>query len=149
MTTLTAAAATVQQPSITPDGAGEIYAVRGEYSLAAALALNDIIEMVKLPVDCVPVDFIIDTDDFDSNGAPTLAMSVGFTAGTVAEFRAAAAVGQSAGIVRMDSTLVSRIAASETLERTVGLKVTTGPATGVAAGKIGLTLFYRAERYGL
>jgi len=146
MATLTANAATAQQPSISPDAAGEVYAVRGEIALAAALALNDVIEMVKLPADCVPVDFIIDTDDLDSGATPALAMAVGFTAGTNAEFRAAA-VGQAAGLVRMDSVLAPRIAPT-TADRVVGLKVTTAPATGATTGTIGFTLQYRAARYG-
>ena len=146
MATLTATAASAQQPSITPDAAGEVYAVRGSIALAAALALNDVIEMVKLPADCVPVDFTIDTDDLDSDASPALALSVGFTAGTAAEFRAAAAVGQAAGVVRMDSVLAPRVAPT-TADRTVGLKVTTAPATGATTGTIGFTLFYRAARY--
>ena len=149
MATLTANAAKATQPSITPDGAGELYSVRGSVDLAAALALNDIIELVKLPPDCVPVDFIIDTDDLDSNGIPALAMSVGFTAGTVAEMRAAGAVGQSAGLVRADSVLPMRIAPSASGDRVVGLKVTTAPATGATTGTIGMTLFYRAARFGV
>lgn len=146
-TTLTAKAATAQQPSVTPDAAGEVYAVRGSIDLAAALGLGDVIEMVKLPAGCVPVDFIIDTDDLDSGGAPALAMSVGLTAGTVAELRAAGAVGQAAGLVRMDSVLAPRVAATNA-DRTVGLKVTTAPATGATSGTIGLTLLYRAAHYG-
>ena len=147
MATITASAASAQQPSISPDAAGEVYAVRGEIDLAAALALNDVIEMVKLPADCVPVDFAIDTDDLDTGVTPELAMAVGFTAGTNAEFRAAAAVGQAAGLVRMDSVLAPRIAPT-TADRVVGLKVTTAPATGATTGTIGFTLFYRAARYG-
>jgi len=147
MATLTANAATAQQPSISPDAAGEVYAVRGEIALAAALALNDVIEMVKLPADCVPVDFAIDTDDLDTSATPALAMAVGFTAGTNAEFRAAAAVGQAAGLVRMDSVLAPRIAPTAA-DRVVGLKVTTAPATGATTGTIGFTLQYRAARYG-
>lgn len=139
----TANAATGQQPSITPDAAGEVYAARGSLTLPATLALNDIVELVKLPAGCVPVDFIIDTSALAASG---LAMSVGFTAGTAAEFRAAGAVGNAAGIVRMDSPLAPRIAPTEA-DRTVGVKVTTAGTTP-AAGVFGFTLLYRAASYG-
>ena len=147
MATLQSDAVKAARPSITPDGSGEVYSVRGKVDLAAALALNDVIELVKLPAGCVPVDFTSDIDDLDSNATPTLAMSIGFTAGTVAEFRAAGALGQSAGLVRMDSVLAPRVAPTEA-DRAVGMKVTTAPATGATSGTIGFTLFYRAANFG-
>jgi hypothetical protein len=147
MGTLTSSAADVQQPGIEPGAAGELKCVRGFINLAVALALNDIVEMVKLPAKCVPVDFTIDTDDLDTNGTPLLQMSAGFTAGTSAEFRAAGAVGRAAEIVRMDSSLASRVV-SANAERVVGLKVTAAPATGATTGVLGFTLFYRAARFG-
>lgn len=144
MPTFTAPAASVQQPSVTPDGTGELYSVRGSLTLPSTLALNDIVEMVKLPADCVPVDFIVDSDAL---AASTLAMSFGFTAGTVAELRVATAIGNAAGITRMDSLLASRVAPVATGDRVVGAKVTTAGTTP-AAGVLGFTLFYRAARFG-
>jgi hypothetical protein len=144
MTTYTATAASVQHPSITPDSAGEIYSVRGKLTLPSTLALNDIVELVKLPPDCVPVDFTIDTDALAASG---LAMSFGFTTGTVAELRAAAAIGNSAIITRMDSILVSRIAPDSINERIVGAKITTAGTTP-AAGILGFTIYYRGALYG-
>lgn len=144
MAILTATAASAQQPSITPDGAGELYSVRGSLTLPSTLALNDIVELVKLPADCVPCDFIIDTDSLAASG---LAMSVGFTAGTVAEMRVATAIANgAAAIVRNDSVLLPRIAPTGA-ERTVGVKVTTAGTTP-AAGIFGFTLRYRGARYG-
>jgi hypothetical protein len=144
MSTYTATAASAQHPSITPDGAGEVYAVRGKLTLPATLALNDIVELVKLPPDCVPVDFTVDTDALAASG---LAMSFGFTAGTATEFRAAAAIGNIAGITRMDSNLVSRITPDSINERIVGAKVTTAGTTP-AAGIFGFTIYYRGARFG-
>lgn len=151
MTTYTSTKAAVtggQSPSVEPDCLCDTVSIRGEVDIpVAGLLLGDILEMVKLPAGCIPVDFIVDSDDMDANGAPTLAMSVGFTAGTAAEFRAAGALAQAAGIQRMDSNLVSRIAADKSVERVVGLKVTTAAATA-AAGKVGFTLLYRAASFG-
>lgn len=147
MATLTSNTAKNSRPAISGAGADDLIAVRGEYSLAAALALNDLIELVKLPAGHVPVDFVADTDDLDTGATPTLAMSFGFTAGTGDELRAAGAFGQAAGIQRADSVLPFRIAPTNA-DRIVGAKVTTAPATGATTGKIGFTLWYRRANYG-
>lgn len=148
MTKYVAPAASVQQPSITPDEAGDIYCVRGSLTVPATLALNDVVQMVKLPADCVPTEFTL---DFDALAASGLAMSIGFTDGTSgqtgAEFRAAGALANAAGIQRMDSNLVSRIASVSTGDRTVGVTVTTAGTTP-AAGVLGFTMNYRPTRYG-
>ena len=144
MGTFTAPAATDVQPSVSPTESGEIIAVRGFMTIPATLVVTNTISLVKLPVDCVPVDFIIDND---SLAASTLAFSVGFIAGSGAEMRASAVFGSAAGITRMDSLLTSRIAPSATVERNVGLRCTASGITPTA-GVVGFTLFYRTSRYG-
>jgi len=137
----------------------EILSVRMEYSLAAALALNDVIEMGLLPEDHVPVDWDVDTDDLDTNGAPAIAFDVGIlNAGKTAVSTAAADGGakwaaglttaQAGGLVRAAATAHKRVTPSPTSRRSVGLVIGTGPATGAATGKIALTLHYRAAKYG-
>jgi len=138
------------RPAINSCQAGEVRTVRGEIDLAAdvggALALNDILEMVKLPAEHVPVDCVIDSDDLDSNGTPLISLTGGLTAGTVAELVAANTVARAGGVARMDAVAGVRLAATAA-DRVVGLKVTAAPATGAVTGKVGFTLSYRAAGY--
>lgn len=43
----------------------------------AALALNDTQELAVLPAGCVPVGYTIAVPDLDTNGAPTISISLG------------------------------------------------------------------------
>jgi len=145
------------RPSISPEGAGKVFAVRGEYDLAAALILDDVIEMVKLPADCVPVDAILDTDDLDTNATPLITLDAGIMSGTPGdaniartvgtELFAASTVGQAGGVVRPSAVTAFRVAPASA-DRSVGILVKAAPATGAATGKIGFTLLYRAARAG-
>jgi len=137
----------------------DVIAVRMEYSLAAALALNDVIEMGPLPADHVPVDCVLDADDLDTNGAPTITLSVGIlNAGKTAISTAAAdggaawiaasTVAQAGGLVRPTVSAITRVAPDAANDRPMGVLVAAGPATGAATGKVGLTVMYRASSYG-
>jgi len=136
----------------------EIVAVRMEYSLAAALALNDVIYMGDLPVDHVPVDFMVDADDLDTNGAPAIVLDVGIINATDNGLSAASDdggagwllssnIGQAGGMARPTTNVLSRVKPTSSSRR-VGVHVSTGPATGATSGKVGLTLLYRAGHYG-
>ena len=66
------------RPPITNTAAGEVVAVRGTYPVpAAGLALNDIVEMVPLPPDCVIVDCILDCDALDAHATPLMTVAAG------------------------------------------------------------------------
>ncbi len=144
-------------PMPSPDSA-DIVAVRMEYSLAAALALNDVIYMGDLPANCIPVDFLLDSDDVDTNATPLITLGVGIINATDNGLSAAAAdggagwllastIGQAGGLARPTTNVVTRLTNSET-DRRVGVHVSAAPATGATTGKIGLTLMYRAANYG-
>lgn len=141
MATFTAEQAKPYWPISNCDRAGDVQVVRGVYSLAAALALNDIIEMCVLPARHVIVDAILDCDDLDTNGAPTISLSVG-TATTANLLINASAVGRTGGIARMDQAGGVRLAESDS-DTPIRVTVSAGPATGAASGTIGLSLFYR------
>jgi hypothetical protein len=55
--------------------------VRAEITPAAAGA-GDIFSMLVIPEDHILVDVILDSDDLDSNGAPTITLSVGYLLAT-------------------------------------------------------------------
>ncbi len=138
-------------------GDSDVVAVRYEYSLAAALVINDRIELGVLPADHVPVDFAVDCDDLDTNATPTITLDCGIMSGTPGvadvartvgtEFLSASTVAQAGGVVRAATVGAFRVAPA-TSDRSVGVLVKAAPATGAAAGKIGLTLYYRSARYG-
>lgn len=132
--------------------------VRMEYSLAAALALNDVIYSGDLPADHVPVDFILDSDDVDTNGAPAVILAVGIINATDnglstaaedggAAWLAGSTIGQAGGMARPTTNVITRVTPTSSSRR-VGVHVSTAPATGATTGKVGLTLTYRAANYG-
>lgn len=146
-TAYVAAAAKANRPAIQATGGG-ISENSGMLELAGALIIADSIDLCKLPAGEVPVDLIINSDDLDSHGTPTLAFNVGiFDADGAADdadaFGAAVLIGQAAGVWRMVNP-VGRELAPCPRERLVRLVVTTAPETG-AAGGIGATLLSRAQ----
>lgn len=137
----------------------EVVSVRMVLVLAAALAAADVIEFGFLPEDHVPVDYFIDNDDLDTNVGPTLAADFGLltAAGTAvsaaaadggAKWLAASTTLQGAALTRPAGVAHTRVTPSSTGRRKVGMVITTGPATGVAAGNIGVTFLYRAANQG-
>ena len=142
MATYTAASATVQFPPATASVAGDVKAVRGEITVDTALALNDVVNVCKLPAQHVPVDFIADSDDHDSGGSPAIVLKVGIGSDDDALI-SSTNIAQAGGVARMDAVAGLRMAPSDT-DRYVFFTVSTGPATGATGGKLGGTLLYRA-----
>lgn len=133
---------------ITPACAGSVVVNRYEFDVTAALAGGDIIDIGVLPANCKVVDAILESDDLDSNAAPTLAVDVGVMSGEVGstgartcgnELFAASNVAQAGGIARTTKKEAFRIAPAAN-DRSVGVKVTAAAATH-QAGKIVLNLF--------
>jgi hypothetical protein len=123
-----------------------------------ALATNDVIELGYLPEDHVVVDWFLDVDDLDSNGAPTAALDVGLltAAGTAvstaaadggAKWGAALTTAQAGGFVRAASIAAARVQPSPATRRKIGVVASTGSAT-FQAGTLALTVLYRAANYG-
>lgn len=130
-------------PPVIEDDSG-LVSVRAIIIPTAALAANDVMEGPILPADHVPVDVIVDSDDLDTNGAPTITLDCGMMSGTPGnndssrtvgnEFFAASAIAQTgftAGIARATKTAGMRIPPVG-FDRSVGLKAAAGAATGVA-----------------
>jgi hypothetical protein len=121
----------------------DMLSVRAVIIPTAALAANDVMEGPVLPAGHVPVDCILDSDDLDTNGAPTLTLDVGLMSGTPGvndsartvgnEFIAAATMGQTgiATISRMIKGNMLRYLPSDS-DRSIGVKAAAGAATGVA-----------------
>lgn len=141
MATYNAAQSTDQFPAISSTAAGSVTAARGELTVDTALALNDVINLCKLPAGHVVVDFILDSDDLDTDGSPAIVMKVGIDADDDALI-SSTTVGQAGGIARMDVVTGLQLAPSDS-DRTVFVTVSTAPATGATSVKLGGTLLYR------
>ncbi len=144
-------------PAVTPSGAHDLVAAQARFTLAAALEVGDIIEMLELPPGCVAVDCILDVADLDT-GTPAILLDVGVMAGDVgdktlanrtltANLIAGSNVGQAGGIARMAVAGGTQIAPPDN-RRSIGVKVATGPGTGATSGVVALTVFYRPAIHG-
>lgn len=141
-----------------PGCAGEVVENRYELDLSQAplkgvtLAVNDIIDMGLIPALSKVVDVIIDSDDLDSAGTPTLAFDVGVITGTPGdstgsrtcgnEFFAASTIARAGGVERMSKSAGFRVVRANA-DQSIGLKITTAAATLPTTGKLGLTVFVR------
>lgn len=109
------------------------------YSLAAALALNDVLQGPKLQAGSTVVDVLLTSTDVDTNATPTITLDVGY--GVDPDyFIAASTVGQAGGVARASAvtarplTLVS--------DDTIDVTVHAAPATGAITGTIDLTVYF-------
>lgn len=123
-----------------------VVSMRVVVPIKEALASGDIIEMLVLPADCVIVDAVIDADDLDSNGTPALAYDVGIMSGPVGQkdasrtvsnqLFAGATTGQAAGAARATARTAFTVE-PKPVDRSIGLKITTAPATAVVSSASG------------
>lgn len=115
------------------------------YTLAAALALNDVIEMVKIPSGAKIIDMVLATTDLDTNGAPAIVLDVGDGADTD-RFIDGTTIGQTGGTVRLGSGITTNTHVySYTADDTIDVLVQVGPATGAASGTVSLAVTYTLE----
>lgn len=145
-----------------PDPMGsEVVSLRVSAVINGTGAINDVIPMCKLPAQCVPIDWEIDSDDLDTgtsvlavdfgvivagavsgtaaNGGKWLTASTGLAAAAFLERRA-----QTAAVVTAFARMTADVA-----ERSIGFVVTTaGNGASTANGILGLKLTYRASYAG-
>jgi hypothetical protein len=107
---------------------------------AANVANGDVLALCKVPAGVRIVDWMIYTDDADSNGTPTIAYSLGTLNSASAPtaltttYKSGITTAQSAGVQRCDTTTAQL--ETTAAERPVGLLFTAAAATYVA-GKTG------------
>lgn len=142
---------------LTADGAEPVI-LTGTLTLTAALVVNDLLEMVILPAGYVPVDVVVATEDLDSNGAPAVVLKAGVMAGTPrdttlgnrttgAEIFTGKTIGQTGGVQRADVADIFLLAPS-TSDRSLGIQVTTAPATSSTTAKIRMIVTARPQLHG-
>lgn len=115
---------------------------RGEYTITAALVINDTIQLFDLPKNARVLGGFIKSDDLDSNGSPLITLDVGIT-GNATLFWSASAVAQAGGI---DSTMAATGRDYVTTAKTrVIMLVHAAPATGATTGTIVVSIAYTVE----
>lgn len=113
---------------------------------STALVANDLIELCKLAPGVQVVDFDVIAPQLDSNGAPTLAFSLGSEnaggtdLGVVYEAGLIPGRGATGSIVR--ATTAGAYSADASADRAIALKVTTAAATSATAGKKALVVLH-------
>jgi len=118
------------------------HGARGEYTITAALALNDTIELFDLPPRARVVSGFVKVDDLDTGGSPAIVLAVG-DAGDDDRYFTGLTTGQAGGVsTTMAATGVDYVTTAKTR---VIAKVTTGPATGATTGKVVVVLNYWVE----
>ena len=113
--------------------AGNVKVASGEYSLSAALTLNQVIPMLAIPRGARIVGAGIAADDLDTNGAPTLVLGLG-DSGDDDRLIAGSTVGQTSGVD--DAIETTGILYKYDASTVISITVKTAPATGAASGKL-------------
>lgn len=119
--------------------AGNSYTAYSTYSLVAALAANDIIEMMRLPPRARVTGVALKVTDLDTGGSPAILLTVG-DAGDTDRLVTSSNIGQAGGAT---STLATTgLFWITTAETVISVYVPTGPATGAATGTVELSVTY-------
>jgi hypothetical protein len=136
----------------------EIVSVPLVVDVAAAPVVNDIVIIGFLPEDHVPVDYIVTSDDMDTNGTPTLEFTLGVlnedqddidttARGGGAAWGTAINVAETGGFARATTKPCANTPPSSSDRKAIGIKWSTAAAT-FAAGALTVNLLYRAANYG-
>jgi hypothetical protein len=158
MATIKSVYASGVKPMPSPAGQ-EIISVFVELVLTAAqIAAGNVLQLFKLPADCIPVGYAISNTDLDSNGAPTLTADFGLLDAAGTAISVAAADGGDEwldGSTALQAAALTLHTASKTAydtlrnveasdeDRIVAIVLPIGAATA-AAGTLSVELQYRA-----
>lgn len=134
------------KPAVSAASAGDVKVTVGSAAVDTSLAAGDLILLCKLPAYHIPVDFILESTDLDSDGTQTAAVSVGIlnadeddlVADTL--FIETDTVVQDGGIKRADELDGMGLAQAAT-DRWIAAKVT-NVAASKKAGTVRGKLFY-------
>lgn len=123
-------------------GGRTTHRARGEYTIVAALALNDTIQLFDLPPHARILGGFIKADDLDSGGT-AIRLSVG-DAGSATRYFSSSSAGSVATSV--DATMAATgIDYYTTAKTRVFMTVSTGPTTGATTGTIVVSISYNVE----
>lgn len=119
---------------------GNTKTMYASYSVTAALALNDVIDMFKVPVNARITGIALKASDLDTGGSPAIVLDVGDASDTD-RLIDGATIGQSGGT---STALVSSTGQfyQYTAETMISVLVQVAPATGATSGTIELAVTY-------
>lgn len=117
--------------------------VYATYTVTAALVVNDVIQMVKVPSGAIITGVTIGATDLDTNGAPAIVLDVGDGDDTD-RFIDGATVGQGGG--SSDTLAVAGFGYTYSADDTIDVIVQVAPATGATSGTISLRVAYVLNR---
>lgn len=139
MATLNTTAASANQPR-TAGAAGNVKTMYASYSLTAALAANDVIDMFKVPSGARITGIALKASDLDTGGSPSIVLDVG-DSGDTDRLIDGATIGQAGGT---STSLVSSTGQfyQYTAETMISVLVQAGPATGATSGTVELAVTY-------
>lgn len=141
MATFTADEAAATAPAKGEGMSGNCKVVVAEYEITAALALNDVVQMVKVPAGAIVSNVVLSTDDLDTNGTPAIVLDVG-DGGDTDRYIDGSTVGQAGGTTDSSSLAIGGLGYTYTDEDTVDVLVQAAPATGASSGTIKLIVSY-------
>lgn len=110
--------------------------VHAEYTITAALALNDEIQMIKVAPGCRVLDVIVSTTDLDTGGSPAIVLDVG-DGNDDDRYVADTTIGQAGGMTRLSA--FAGHGYTYTAADTIDVSVSTAPQTGATSGTVKLS----------
>lgn len=135
----------VSNSGFTGPGGGVVFVREAVYTLTAALALNDVIQMIPVAAGERVVDLQLISEDLDTNGTPAIVLDVGDGDDTD-RYIDGSTIGQTGGMARLGQG-VATDAAAIAVNRlyaaadTIDVLVQVAPATGATTGTIRLRAF--------
>ena len=129
----------------TGPGGGVVYVREAVYTLTAALAAADIVQMLPVAPGERVIDLHLVVEDLDTGGSPAIVLDVG-DGDDADRYIDGTTVGQTGGFAAYASGVASDAAAIAinklyTAADTIDVTVATGPHTGATTGTIRLRAF--------
>ena len=126
-----------------------VVAVVSSYTFAAALVINDLINVCEVPANSKVVGYYVDVPSTGMDTATALVWALGDTT-TANLYITGSTVGRSSagGIVGPGSTgsQPGSLSVDYTVQTTIQFKCTTAPTTGVASGTITFVILYTCQQ---
>jgi hypothetical protein len=114
----------------------EVYA---ELALTVAPVINDVYQMIKVPLGARIIGWTLGSDDIDSNGTPLITLSLG-DGGSTARYVSASTLAQT-GAAPVNALLKTGYGFVYTVDDTIDILCAAAPAT-FAAGTIRCSVKY-------
>lgn len=119
---------------------GETF-VEESFTFTVAPALNDVVQMFKIPAGAKVCEVVLSSTDIDTNGTPLVTLDVG-DANSATRFISASQIGRTGGVARLDQ--FAGLGYTYTADDIIQVKVSAAPATSVV-GTVVVTVFYTMD----